>query len=162
MQWEGKRRCRDYWRQAERERNSGKKRQKEGGREGELVIRFNYLCCRKYTILITNVLIYIGVGLESLAVHPTMFIAGRFIVGVQAGKRERGRKWGGEILFDMVTVDLHSIVSCDHYHNNLLWICACTLYNQLLEAVAVYFSNSHSCRYKQWHHINVHHRGSSH
>ena len=50
------------------------------------MIHSNNLCCRKYTILLTNVTAFIGVGLESLAVHPTMFIAGRFIVGVHAGK----------------------------------------------------------------------------
>ena len=56
------------------------------------MIHSNNLCCRKYTLLLTNIIAFVGVGLESLAVYPTMFIAGRFIVGVQAGKRERGRK----------------------------------------------------------------------
>ena len=56
------------------------------------MIHFNSLCCRKYTILLSNVLVFIGVGLESLAVHPAMFIMGRFIIGVQAGKREGRRE----------------------------------------------------------------------
>ena len=36
-------------------------------------------------MLLNNVVIVIGVCLESLAVHPFMFIAGRFVVGVNAG-----------------------------------------------------------------------------
>jgi len=70
----------------------GEQRQREREREGELVIHCNYHCCRKYAILLTNVLTFLGVGLESLAVHPAMFIVGRFIVGVQAGKREGAEK----------------------------------------------------------------------
>ena len=65
----------------------------------------------------TNVLVLVGVGLESLAVHPTMFIAGRFIIGVQAGKRERGR--GRNVIFHMAIVDLFSAISCNYYHNIL-------------------------------------------
>ena len=56
--------------------------------------------CRKYTLLLNNIIIFIGVGLESLAVHPAMFIVGRFIVGINSGKwegreREREREGGG-------------------------------------------------------------------
>ena len=54
----------------------------------------NSFCCRKYTLILNNVIIFLGVGLESLAVHPAMFIMGRFIVGVGAGKRE-GQREGG-------------------------------------------------------------------
>ena len=42
---------------------------------------------RKYTLLLNNVMVWVGVGLQSLAVHPAMFIAGRFtcIMGVNSG-----------------------------------------------------------------------------
>ena len=66
------------------------------------MILFNSLCCRKYTILLTNVLAFLGVGLESLAVHPAMFIMGRFIIGVQTGKRE-GRRKGEKRLWSFLT-----------------------------------------------------------
>ncbi|CAI8001656.1 Solute carrier family 2, facilitated glucose transporter member 1 [Geodia barretti] len=40
---------------------------------------------RKYTLLVNNLLVLIGAGLQSLAVHPGMFIAGRFVVGINSG-----------------------------------------------------------------------------
>ena len=71
-----------------------------------LVVNSNYFCCRKYTLILNNIVIFLGVGLESLAIHPTMLIVGRFIVGVGAGKRERERTDGGreEVLNFIVIV----------------------------------------------------------
>lgn len=43
------------------------------------------LCLRKYTLLLNNVLVVVGVVFQSFAVHPIMFIIGRFIVGINAG-----------------------------------------------------------------------------
>lgn len=40
---------------------------------------------RKYGLLLSNVVIWVGAGLESLAVHPIMFIVGRFVVGLNSG-----------------------------------------------------------------------------
>ena len=40
---------------------------------------------RKNTLLLNNVVIWLGVGLESLAVNPIMFIVGRFVVGINSG-----------------------------------------------------------------------------
>ena len=40
---------------------------------------------RKYTMLLNNAVIVVGVALESLAVHPVMFIFGRFFVGINSG-----------------------------------------------------------------------------
>lgn len=37
-------------------------------------------------MLFNNVVIFVGVAFQSLAVHPAMFILGRFIVGIGAGK----------------------------------------------------------------------------
>lgn len=40
---------------------------------------------RKYVMLLNNIVIMIGVALVSFAIHPFMFIAGRFVVGLNAG-----------------------------------------------------------------------------
>lgn len=40
---------------------------------------------RKYAILLNNVVIWVGVALESFAIHPIMFIVGRFVVGLNSG-----------------------------------------------------------------------------
>jgi len=42
-------------------------------------------CHRKYTILINNIVIWIGALLEFFAAHPYMLIAGRFVVGINCG-----------------------------------------------------------------------------
>ena len=75
----------------EGEREGGKKGGREGQRDGERTCEFYSLRCRKYTLILNNILVFLGVGLESLAVHPGMLIAGRFIVGISAGKREGQR-----------------------------------------------------------------------
>ena len=36
-------------------------------------------------MLLNNVVVFVAVGLQSFAVHPFMFILGRFIVGINAG-----------------------------------------------------------------------------
>ena len=36
-------------------------------------------------MLLNNIVILVGVVLESVAVHPIMFILGRFIVGINSG-----------------------------------------------------------------------------
>ena len=41
--------------------------------------------CRKYTMLLNNLVIVVAVGLQSLAVHPIMFIVGRFVSGINSG-----------------------------------------------------------------------------
>ena len=41
--------------------------------------------CRKYTMLLNNIVVIVAVCLQSLAVHPVMFIFGRFIVGINSG-----------------------------------------------------------------------------
>lgn len=40
---------------------------------------------RKYTMLINNVIIWIGALLEFFAAHPYMLIAGRLVVGINCG-----------------------------------------------------------------------------
>ena len=51
---------------------------------------------------------FLGVGLESLAVHPAMLIVGRFIAGVNAGKREGGREGGGEKVLSSLLTSIHA------------------------------------------------------
>ena len=47
----------------------------------------NHTCPhRKYGLLLSNVMIWVGAGLESLAIHPVMFIMGRFVVGLNSGR----------------------------------------------------------------------------
>ena len=41
---------------------------------------------RKYTMLLNNIVVIVAVCLQSLAVHPVMFIVGRFIVGINSGQ----------------------------------------------------------------------------
>ena len=41
---------------------------------------------RKYTLLLNNVVQLVGVALQSFAIHPFMFIAGRLVVGVNSGE----------------------------------------------------------------------------
>lgn len=41
--------------------------------------------CRKWSLLCNNVVILGGVALESFAVNPYMLVAGRFVVGLNAG-----------------------------------------------------------------------------
>ena len=36
-------------------------------------------------MLLNNIVIVVAVGLQSLAVHPIMFIVGRFISGINSG-----------------------------------------------------------------------------
>ena len=53
----------------------------------DCIIVFEIICSnyRKYTMLLNNVVVFVAVGLQSFAVHPFMFILGRFIVGINAG-----------------------------------------------------------------------------
>ena len=37
-------------------------------------------------MLLNNVVVLVAIGLQSLAVHPVMFIIGRFIVGINSGQ----------------------------------------------------------------------------
>ena len=99
-------------REGEGEGERGKERERVMMKERDynVLLLFYILYFRKYTLLLNNIVIFIGVGLESLAVHPAMFIVGRFIVGVGAGKREgrkkreseRGRE-GGWILYHNIS-----------------------------------------------------------
>lgn len=60
----------------------------EGGRGDTLGLFHpqNRTCLhRKYGLLLSNVVIWVGAGLESLSVHPIMFIVGRFVVGLNSG-----------------------------------------------------------------------------
>lgn len=41
---------------------------------------------RKWSMLANNVIAVVGLALQSLAVNPYMLIAGRFVIGVNAGK----------------------------------------------------------------------------
>ena len=41
---------------------------------------------RKYTLLLNNVFVGVAVVLQCFAVNPAMFILGRFVVGINAGK----------------------------------------------------------------------------
>ena len=61
-------------------------RNREEEKEEEVAIYSTSLCCRKYAIVLNNILVFLGVGLESLAVNPAMFIVGRSVAGVNAGK----------------------------------------------------------------------------
>ena len=40
---------------------------------------------RKWAMLSNNILAVVGVALQAAAVHPYMFIAGRIVIGVNAG-----------------------------------------------------------------------------
>ena len=40
---------------------------------------------RKWAMMCNNVVAVIAVGLQSLAVHPVMFISGRLVIGLNAG-----------------------------------------------------------------------------
>ncbi|XP_064401710.1 solute carrier family 2, facilitated glucose transporter member 3-like [Halichondria panicea] len=40
---------------------------------------------RKYTLLLNNILLVVAVLLQSFAIHPFMFIAGRIVVGINSG-----------------------------------------------------------------------------
>ena len=56
----------------------------------------NHTCPhRKYGLLLSNVVIWVGVGLESLAIHPVMFIMGRFVVGLNSGRCGPVECWNG-------------------------------------------------------------------
>lgn len=41
---------------------------------------------RKYTMLLNNIVVLVAIGLQSFAVHPVMFILGRFVVGINSGQ----------------------------------------------------------------------------
>ena len=36
-------------------------------------------------MLLNNIVVLVAVGLQSFAVHPAMFILGRFVVGINSG-----------------------------------------------------------------------------
>ena len=56
----------------------------------------NHTCPhRKYGLLLSNVVIWVGAGLESLAIHPVMFIMGRFVVGLNSGRSGTVECWNG-------------------------------------------------------------------
>ena len=60
--------------------------------EGNIILFLH----RKLVLLLNNVIAVVGVGLQSLAVHPAMFITGRFVIGICAGKQRGGREGGIE------------------------------------------------------------------
>ena len=37
-------------------------------------------------MLLNNIVVLVAVGLQSFAVHPAMFILGRFVVGINSGQ----------------------------------------------------------------------------
>ena len=41
---------------------------------------------RKYTMLLNNIVVLVAIGLQSFAVHPVMFILGRFVIGINSGQ----------------------------------------------------------------------------
>ena len=66
-----------------------------GGR-GETLALFHHTCLhRKYGLLLSNIVIWVGAGLESLAIHPVMFIVGRFVVGLNSGGCGTVERWNG-------------------------------------------------------------------
>ena len=36
-------------------------------------------------MLLNNIVVLVAVGLQSFAVHPAMFILGRFVIGINSG-----------------------------------------------------------------------------
>ena len=55
-------------------------------RERERIVKFFFpFFIRKYTMLLNNIVVLVAVGLQSFAVHPAMFILGRFVVGINSG-----------------------------------------------------------------------------
>ena len=50
-----------------------------------LCLSLSLSLCRKYTLLFNNIIVLVGIALQSFAVHPAMFIVGRFVIGVNSG-----------------------------------------------------------------------------